>query len=326
MEDDPTGGATLRGSGPPAETESPTLERSGQDSLPISLTLPDAGYELGAMIGSGGMGEVLVAHDKRIGREVAVKRMRGRSSEAVARFLREARIQARLDHPAIVPVHELGIDAEGRPFFTMKRLAGITLLERLRAKGPLNPLLRAFVEVCRAVEFAHAKSVVHRDLKPSNIMLGDYGEVYILDWGVARVVGEDQPDVTTAQDLEAVDDSTRSGALLGTPGYMAPEQIRNHASQPAVDIYALGSILFEILTRESLHGTGQTAIARTRRPHRTHRRAGARRRPPRLDALCERCSRGSEARADRAPGSRESQAYVDGDRDLELRKLLAASS
>ncbi|MEJ7599772.1 MAG: protein kinase, partial [Kofleriaceae bacterium] len=149
MEDDPVGDATLRGSGPPTDTESPTLERSGQDSLPISLTLPEPGYELGAVIGSGGMGEVLVANDKRIGREVAVKRMRGRSSEAVGRFLREARIQARLDHPAIVPVHELGIDAEGRPFFTMKRLSGITLIELLRANVPgdrpdnrqLNPLL-----------------------------------------------------------------------------------------------------------------------------------------------------------------------------------------
>ncbi|MEJ7604661.1 MAG: serine/threonine-protein kinase, partial [Kofleriaceae bacterium] len=213
-------------------------------------------------------------------------------------------------------------------------LTGITLLERLRANvpgdrpdnRPLNPLLRTFIDVCRAVEFAHARSVVHRDLKPSNIMLGDYGEVYILDWGVARVVGDQQPDVTTAQDLEALDDSTQSGALLGTPGYMAPEQIRNHASQPTVDIYALGSILFEILTHESLHGTGQAAIARTlSTPQDTPSRRRPEGVPPELDALCEAMlAEDPIARPTAHQVAERVQSYVDGDRDIERRKLLAA--
>src|SRR5262245_22779220 len=111
------------------------------------VALPDPGYQLGTMIGRGGMGEVLVAQDQRIGREVAVKRIRSRepSPDAVARFLREARIQARLDHPAIVPVYELGTDGDGRPYFTMKRLAGVTLAKRLDERAPVQPLLRAFV-------------------------------------------------------------------------------------------------------------------------------------------------------------------------------------
>ena len=148
------------------------------------------GYDLGDLLGRGGMGEVLVAHDQRIDREVAIKRMREDQPSAIAvtRFLREARIQARLDHPAIVPVHELGYDANQRPYFTMKRVTGVTLGDRITARGPIQPMLRALTEVCFAIDLAHSKGIIHRDLKPSNIMLGDYNEVYVLDWGVARVL------------------------------------------------------------------------------------------------------------------------------------------
>src|SRR5688500_16350003 len=138
------------------------------------VSLPDPGHQIGELIGHGGMGEVLVAQDQRIGREVAVKRIRARdpSPDLVSRFLREARIQARLDHPAIVPVYELGTDVEGRPYFTMKRLAGVTLAKRIAQDAPVPTLLRAFVDVCLAIQLAHTRGVVHRDLKPSNIMLG----------------------------------------------------------------------------------------------------------------------------------------------------------
>src|SRR3954467_1599549 len=210
--------------------------------------LPDPGYQIGELIGRGGMGEVVVAQDQRIGREVAIKRIRSLdpSSDAVNRFLREARIQARLDHPAIVPVYELGTDADGRPYFTMKRLAGVTLSRKLSENGPVQPLLRAFVDVCLAIQLAHSRGVVHRDLKPSNIMLGDYGEVYVLDWGVARVLTETRR--TTGPSLVVdPDDGTTVGAILGTPGYMAPEQVRGHEAGSKADVYALGAILFEIL-------------------------------------------------------------------------------
>src|SRR5262249_42598837 len=145
------------------------------------------GYAFGEVIGRGGLGEVVLAHDLRVGRDVAIKRLQtsAPTADEIARFLREARIQGRLDHPAVPPVYELGTDLHGRPYFTMKRLAGTTLAEYLKSPEPNRQrLLRAFADVCLAIEFAHSRGVVHRDLKPSNIMLGDYGDVYVLDWGL----------------------------------------------------------------------------------------------------------------------------------------------
>src|SRR5262245_34306447 len=144
---------------------------------PATGRLP-ARYVLGAPLGVGGMGEVILATDNQIGRDVAIKRMRvPPSSAAVARFVREAKVQGRLDHPAIVPVHDLGNDDEGKPFFVMKRLTGTTLAEIIAKKSlSRQKLLRAFADVCLAIEFAHSRGVIHRDLKPANIMLGDFGE------------------------------------------------------------------------------------------------------------------------------------------------------
>src|SRR5689334_19756271 len=169
-----------------ARETAPTVRDGESSSAPL-------GYKVGELIGRGGMGEVVLADDLQLERKVAIKRMRGEqpTTEAIVRFLREAKIQARLDHPAIVPVHALGHDSAGRPYFTMKRLAGTTLADTIeRATASQQTLLRAFVDVCLAIDFAHARSVIHRDLKPSNIMLGDYGEVYVLDWGVARIAGD----------------------------------------------------------------------------------------------------------------------------------------
>ncbi len=308
---------------------------STADLDPSSLELPPAGYQIGAVIGRGGMGEVLTAHDLRIGREVALKRMKSATPtrDALSRFLREARIQARLDHPAIVPVHELNTDEAGRPYFTMKRLTGRTLAQRLADGGSHHRMLRAFVEVCLAVDFAHSRGVVHRDLKPSNIMLGDYGEVYVLDWGIARVL--DQPrsvetDRHAAQagtDIDTLDVSTRSGVLLGTPGYMSPEQIRSLPVGRASDVYALGSILFEILAGEPLHPRGQHAVGSTL----GHAQAWPAQRkgddsvPPELDALCAMAlSEDPAARPTVHDLAEGVQAYLDGDRDFEQRRRLAA--
>ena len=132
------------------------------------------------------MGEVVLARDQQLDRDVAIKRLRSAnpSPATVQRFLREAKIQARLDHPSIVPVHQLGSDASGQPYFVMKRLSGTTLAAHIRkvTKSP-QELLRAFVDVCLAIDFAHQRGVIHRDLKPENVMLGEYGEVYVIDWG-----------------------------------------------------------------------------------------------------------------------------------------------
>ena len=312
-----------------ARSEDRTLVPAG--TAAAAVVLPPPGYALGTQIGKGGMGEVVAATDLRIGREVAVKRMitTEPDSEQITRFLREARIQARLEHPAIVPVHELGVDELGRPFFTMKRLAGQTLAQKLADGGASQKaVLRALVDVCLAVEFAHARGVVHRDLKPSNIMLGDYGETYVIDWGIARVIADDKGEGSPQQgDISTLDDgSTKSGALLGTPGYMSPEQIRGLHATTGADVYALGAILFELLAGESLHKRGQAAVATTlaqptqspldRRPERAV--------PPELDAVCVKALAEMPENRPRARELAEAiQAYLDGDRDLERRKQLA---
>ncbi len=295
-------------------------------------SLPEPGYQVGALIGRGGMGEVVVAQDQRIGREVAVKRIRAKhpTHDAVERFLREARIQARLDHPAIVPVYELGTDADGLPYFTMKRLAGVTLGKRLQDKAPVQPLLRAFVDVCLAIQLAHTRGVVHRDLKPSNIMLGDYGEVYVLDWGVARVIADRSRTTHPMQAItehDEVEDGTTAGSILGTPGYMAPEQIKGHEVSPAADVYALGAILFEILAGEPLHPRGEAALGTTL----THpqeaptTRGSGRSVAPELDSVCfDALAEEPEARPTARELANRIQAYLDGDRDLERRRALSA--
>jgi len=295
-------------------------------------SLPDPGYQVGGLIGRGGMGEVVVAQDQRIGREVAVKRIRAKTPthDAVERFLREARIQARLDHPAIVPVYELGTDTDGLPYFTMKRLTGVTLAKHLVEQTPVRRLLRAYVDVCLAIQLAHTRGVVHRDLKPSNIMLGDYGEVYVLDWGVARVIADRSRSTHPMQAIaehDLIEDGTTSGAILGTPGYMAPEQIRGSEVGISADVYALGAILFEILAGEPLHPRGEAALATTlSHPQEAPaRRAGDRTIPPELDGVCyDALAELPEARPTARELADRIQAYLDGDRDMERRRILAA--
>ncbi|HEY4177285.1 MAG TPA: serine/threonine-protein kinase [Kofleriaceae bacterium] len=316
-----------------SDTQTPsavTLVPAGSVAAAL-VSLPPPGYELGVQIGRGGMGEVIAAHDNRIGREVAVKRMvqERPTNEATTRFLREARIQARLEHPSIVPVHELGVDAHGRLYFTMKRLAGRTFGQRLQDGIPLLRALRAFVEVCKAVEFSHARGVVHRDLKPSNIMMGDYGEVYVIDWGIARVLGDDTESSTriTQTDIVTLDDgSTKEGALLGTPGYMSPEQLRGLSATPKADIYALGSIMFEIVAGEPLHPRGEGGIASTladpqQRPSVRHPERSV---APELDDLVfAALEEQQENRPSAAELAEKLEMYLDGDRDLAQRKALA---
>ncbi|HEU0033957.1 MAG TPA: serine/threonine-protein kinase [Kofleriaceae bacterium] len=285
---------------------------SFDDPEPVTLDdRPDAGrdvstvrevgrYELGAVIGRGGMGEIREAVDRQIGRQVAVKTIRSAepSDQVIARFLREARIQGRLEHPAIPAVHELGRDRRGLPFFVMKKLSGTTLTKLLRKHPPpRQSLLRAFADVCLAVEFAHVHNIIHRDLKPDNIVLGEFGEVYVLDWGVAKVIGEHD----SFDDLDGSAHDTRTGVVLGTPGFMAPEQSRGEPDIDArADVYSLGIVLRTILELDT-------------EP------------PPELSALADRAT--AESRDERLPSARALaegvQRYLDGDRDLALRQQLA---
>jgi eukaryotic-like serine/threonine-protein kinase len=298
-------------------------------------------YDLGELLGRGGMGEVVSARDEQIGRDVAIKRMRTArpSPQNVARFVREARIQGQLEHPAVVPVHELSRDAEGQPYFVMKQLSGVTLSDILQTLVEGDPdteklftrqrLLRAFCEVCIAVEFAHSRNIVHRDLKPANIMLGDFGEVHVLDWGIARtIVGATDDDAP----LHSIDPSsgddvaqTLAGASLGTPGYMSTEQIRGEAGiDGRTDVYALGCILFEILTLKHFHPRGALSARIDQTPS---QRAPDREIPPELDAICLAATQ--PERTDRYATARELgdavQAFLDGDRDLALRKQIAGN-
>ena len=217
------------------------------------------------MLGQGGGGEVHLCRDRAIGRDVARKTMlvpKG-ASASHRHFLREARVQAQLEHPSIVPVYDLGAAPDGRPFFTMRRVRGQTLEQVLlglardeppaRAGWSRRRLLEAFARVCLAVDYAHRRGVLHRDLKPTNIMLGDFGEVYVLDWGVAMLVA----DPTTVEPVIVPGEDPRSqAALVGTPGYMSPEQILGESQDARADVYALGAILFEILTLRGLREGG----------------------------------------------------------------------
>jgi serine/threonine-protein kinase len=322
----------------------PTMADSQGLTNPVARGVPrapDTRYEMRALLGRGGMGEVWLAHDARVDREVAIKLMRGNAAQdpqAAARFLREARVQGRLEHPAIVPVHDLG--GGDAPYFAMKRLAGVTLADVLdaqakgdgdaRARWPVRTLLARLVDVCLAIELAHRRGVIHRDLKPANIMLGELGETYVLDWGLARIAGADEPAAAgaiRAADLPADSTSgqTVAGQMLGTPGYMPPEQMRGAKVDHRADVYALGCILYEIVAgRPALPRQGvlqATLSADCHRPSRVQ---------PDLDLeLDDACARATAAAAnDRFASARELadaiQRYLDGDRDLERRRALAA--
>ncbi len=177
------------------------------------------------------MAEVRRVHDRQLGRNVAFKLIHARVGVDPARFAEEARITASLQHPGIVPVHDAGQLADGRSWFTLQEVHGQTLAEVL--DWPLRRLIGVFVRVCETVAYAHAQGVLHRDLKPSNLMLGAYGEVFVLDWGLAAAL---------------VSDGGPS-EIAGTPAYMAPEQARGEVLGVAADIYALGAVLYQILTR-----------------------------------------------------------------------------
>ena len=253
----------------------PVTHLEGVSSGGGTVPFPETGeerYQVSGELGRGGMGLVLVGHDRTMRREVAIKVMRHPGKvrrEHTARFLEEAQIQGQLDHPNICPIHELGMDAEGRPYFTMKRVQGRPLSEILESSPANDPAqltrhLRLFMKVCDGIAFAHSRGVIHRDLKPANIMVGEFGEVLVMDWGLARVMSRDEdhprPMVTTMRQEEPSLQSME-GEILGTPSYMAPEQANGELSLigPATDTYALGGVLYRILVGRAPHQGDSTA-------------------------------------------------------------------
>jgi len=233
-------------------------------ALPLSVRSSDK-YAVGEDVGQGGMKRIQKASDRDARREIALATIRKGHAEpaTIRRFVREARITALLEHPNIVPVHDVGVDSDGNPFFTMKLLQGESLsnvIRRLsegdrdhRRNFSLQTMVEIFRDVCSAMAFAHSKGVVHLDLKPANIQVGDYGEALVIDWGLARLRSENgnRGDDALPVQVEGVEaDNTRDGAVKGTPGYMAPEQAggRNDVKDERTDIYALGAILYSMLT------------------------------------------------------------------------------
>ena len=291
---------------PRAEDSSESIEG---ESVSAKETKDHLKYKVGKMVGKGGMGIVYEAKDLDFKRTVAMKvLLRGRpkvSENDFQRFVEEAQITSQLEHPNIVPVHEMGNDAKGNVFYTMKYVRGLTLtdvINELRREKvetiehyPLQRLLNIFQKACDAVAFAHSRGVIHHDLKPANIMLGDYGEVLVLDWGLAQVVDdfiasqearnkEPPPPIDPNAEMMQVDEKfvdfekefqdllnesihtdkigsdlrSQSGKIVGTPGFMAPEQLQSERKYQdfRTDIYSLGAILYSILTlRPPVHGT-----------------------------------------------------------------------
>jgi WD40 repeat protein/tRNA A-37 threonylcarbamoyl transferase component Bud32 len=227
-----------------------------------------------AEIGRGGIGRVLVAFDEFLGREIAVKELLGdtgssqpatprtdamsRTSAAIARFLREARVTGQLEHPNIVPVYEVGQRPDGTFYYTMKLVRGRTLSRALSDCASLADrlgLLPHYVDLCNAVAYAHSRGVVHRDIKTDNVMLGEFGETVVLDWGLAKVRGKkDIRGVEIARELAVLQDAksghTVDGSAIGTPAYMSPEQADGKVDEidERSDVWSLGAVLYEILT------------------------------------------------------------------------------
>jgi serine/threonine-protein kinase len=226
-----------------------------------------------ADIGLGGMGRVVLCEDERLGRVVAVKTLiDDRSEKQRARFLEEARSTAQLEHPSIVPVYDLDPSAR-TPYFSMRFVEGRSLahvLAQLRAREPeverefgRAELVLVFLKVCDAVSYAHSRGVLHRDLKPENVMIGKFGEVFVMDWGLARVGDadpEEGPRVSSIRDSGSGVKLTQAGAILGTPGYMSPEQARGDrdAVDERSDVFALGVMLYEMLSLEAVFSGDST--------------------------------------------------------------------
>jgi serine/threonine protein kinase len=284
------------------------------ESMPLTREIPGR-YRQIREYARGGMGRILIVHDSDTGREVALKELISKVSadgatvspeQAVqgmdarhARFLREVRITGRLEHPSVVPIYELGQRTDGTLYYTMKLIRGRTFEQAIEEAGPLPGrlgLLPHFMDLCQAVAYAHSRGIVHRDIKPSNVLVGEFGETVLIDWGLATAVGEREAPIAPGEKQEeegaAGTRLTRHGASLGTPRYMSPEQIRGDLARIAEpsDVFALGIMLYEILTgKHPYEGADTVALFHdvlTRDP--VPVRSLEPKAPPELEAICRR--------------------------------------
>jgi len=288
-------------------------------ALTVAVNTPKGRYDILEEIARGGMGVIYRAFDTILQREVAVKALQDGfdpSSGAGRRFIAEGRITGQLQHPGIPAVHDLGTLPDGKPFLAMKLIKGQTLDALLKDRTSGSPnLVAVFEQICHAVGYAHAHGVIHRDLKPSNVMVGAFGEVQVMDWGLAKILGSnereqsrDDPETTTAAVTQIASqrddsDATRAGSVLGTPSYMSPEQAIGAVDQVDArsDVFGLGAVLCCILTGSPPYASGDSEstrqLAARGRLDEARSRLRACGAEPGLVTLCERCL--SPEKADR---------------------------
>ncbi len=261
----PRGAVVQTGAPPPMPDEAAPLLATvmPNTAAPLPSVAPppmpqDWRYTIDSEIARGGMGRVVNATDTVLGRTVALKEALSVDAESIRRFQRETRITARLEHPAIVPVHDAGFSPSGSPFYVMRKVGGRPLEELVARAETLNArlaLVPHIVTAAQAVAHAHDRGIVHRDIKPSNILVGDHGETILIDWGLAKAIGEADEHGAPVQRVIEEDESlkTRAGIVFGTPGFMAPEQLRGNAVDERCDVYALGASLYHLLARRPPH-------------------------------------------------------------------------
>jgi len=289
-------------------------------------------YQILKLVAQGGMGKVYLAYDNDLKRRVALKMMRSTGPQATKRFIEECQVLGQLEHPNVVALHDLGLTASKSPYYTMRFVHGVTLKEAfadLRAADAkaeqtysLTRLIQILLQMANALNYAHDRGVIHRDLKPDNVMLGEHGEVQVLDWGLAKVTG--RGGVST--DLDA--GLTTPGHIVGTPWYMAPEQAEGGEVDARADVYALGTILYEILTlQRPFEGPVLKVLTSlvSDEPLSPRARAPERDIPLELERVCLRAM--SKQPADRYASTREMQdeiqLWLESEADKKKRRELA---
>ena len=272
----PTESAPLAGAAPPPPAErAPSPSRAGKPRGTSQQVRDPERYAILGEHGRGGLGRVSRAHDRDLGRDVAIKELISRDYLSERRFVREALVTAKLEHPGIVPVHEAGRWPDGTPFYAMKLVSGRPLRELIAERKTVDEriaLLHHVIAVADAMAYAHGRGIIHRDLKPANVIVGDFGETVFIDWGLAKDLTtrdpEDPADGSPEVSVVTDDQLTATGSVLGTPAYMAPEQERGEHVDQRADVFAIGAMLWELCSLQRVPPT-DTALR-----HRMLRRAG----------------------------------------------------